>query len=330
MRLRALAVALGLAALAFAACTTFDGLSARIVDGGGGGDASQVDSDTAPDGAQKGTTFLGLDDAIRLCALAVKCPQLSKSIQASLAIPIDNLNFSLCVDWLAGPVPPNRIGVTMQATELACAAKGQSCVAALACLSQEFTDDNDSRCAGIPLDGGKDATSGFYQYCDDAGGVVRCDPQFLHDVLHCTSAYYAPASKCMVGNDGTKTCSTGSDCPATACNGNLLVFCGTNGTHQGENCAIEGFTCGNDVTDDSGIPTCLTSDRVKACTTQGTDCVGTVASVCDGFTRSEYDCAALRGSCTKAAGTARCKREGDHCAPEDANVNQCTGNQIAL
>jgi hypothetical protein len=322
-------LALGLAGV-FAACTTFDGLSAREDQPPPPNDSgAPPDGLVGPDAPQKLPTFLSVDDAVRVCALAMKCQALPKSVQASLALPLDTLNFSLCVDWLAGPLPPTRIGVATQATELACVAKGQTCGDAVACLSQEFLADGDPRCTSF-ADASFDAASGGYEYCDDSGAVVRCDPQFLHDVLHCSSGYYAPASKCTVGVDGTKTCSSGTDCPSTRCTGNLLEFCGYNGTHEGDNCAIEGFTCGQDVTDDSGIPTCLTSDRVKACTAQGTECDGTTARVCDGFTFSEFDCAALDGTCTKAAGTARCKRTSDSCAPEDATVNQCSGTTLSL
>src|SRR5262249_45694798 len=157
-----------------------------------------------------------------------KCPQLPKSVQASLAIPIDTLNFSLCVDWLGGPLPPNRVGVALPANELSCMAKETVCTQALSCISQEFLDDSDPRCLGHP-DGGPDAKPGFYDYCDDAGGVVRCDPQFLHDVLHCQSGYYAANSKCLVAPDGVPGCANGSDCPSTSCSGNLLEFCSFDG-----------------------------------------------------------------------------------------------------
>jgi hypothetical protein len=335
MRFRALVAALGLAAGAFAACTTFDGLSAREGgnpppnDSGHPGDSGGSDSPVQPDATPKQTSFTSLQDAVKICALAMQCPKLPQSVQASLAIPLDTMNFSLCVDWLAGPLPPNRVGVANQATELQCVAKGQTCLGALACISQEFLDDTDPRCKGLP-DAGLDAAPGTYQYCDDGGSVVRCDPQFLHDVLHCNSGYYSPGSTCTRGSDGTKTCSSGADCPQTTCSGNLLVFCGINNTHQGQNCAIEGLTCGEDVTDDSGIPTCLTTDRYVSCSAQGTDCAGPAATVCDGFQRSQFDCDALGGTCTKAAGTARCKRPNDACAPDDPTINQCSATTISL
>jgi hypothetical protein len=331
MRFRALVVALGLGGGVFLACTTFDGLSAQKPEQSPPPtDSGHPDTSIVPDATQKQTTFLGIEDAVRICALAIKCPQFPKSIQSSLAIPLDTLNFSLCVDWLAGPVPPTRIGVALEATELGCVAKGKTCIEALSCISQEFLEDTDTRCLGL-RDAGPDAKPGTYEYCDDSGAVVRCDAEFLHDILHCSSGYYAPSSRCTVGSDGTKTCATGINCSAApSCRGSLLDFCAFNATHQGQNCAIEGFTCGLDVTDDSGTPTCLTSDRVEACTAQTTDCEGNAASVCDGFTRSLYDCAALGGTCTKAAGTARCKRDSDTCAPEDPAVNQCTGTIVSL
>jgi hypothetical protein len=334
VRVAALLSALAAGASAFAACTTFDGLTAASpepADSSPPPDAMVDDDAPAQDApVNKLPSYLPIESAVKVCSMAVSCPQLAKSVQASLSIPLDTLNFSTCVDWLAGPLPPDRIGISVQGTELACVAAARTCPEAKTCLSQEFLDPTDSRCAKIPLDAGRDAGTGAYEYCDDAGAVVRCSPQYIHDVLHCTSGRYAPSSRCMAGTDGTHWCARGSGCPQTTCSSNLIEFCGGIGLNQGQNCAIEGQTCGEDVTNDSGVPACITGDRVKTCSAMGTECVGSAVSVCDGFTRTEYNCAALNGSCTKASGTARCKRNNDVCAPEDPAVNHCSGTQISL
>jgi hypothetical protein len=69
---------------------------------------------------------------------------------------------------------------------------------------------------------------------------------------------------------------------------------------------------------------------LKPCTAQGTDCAGDIVTVCDGFNLSEYNCAALGGTCSKTGGSARCKRPADGCTPFDPGLNKCTGTQISL
>ena len=338
---RAAAVALAAGLLGFAACTTFSGISVPDTTVKDDGSTPPVDAkqpldgvattDAPTDSGPSFASYLSLDDAARVCSRLDKCPSLVKSITFSIAVALDPVNYSLCMDTLAGPVPPTHVGTALQQVTLGCVAKGTTCLGAGACLSQEFVDPTDTRCNKVPKDAGADAAPGVYQYCDnDAEALVRCDPQFVPDVLHCRTGYFGPSASCMKTPDGTKTCASGTDCPTTSCSGNQLTYCTGSGVHVVTNCASLGQVCGKDVTFDGGDPTCLTSDRLKTCTTAGSDCDNRIVSVCDGFDRAEFDCQSLGGTCTKAAGTARCQRPNDECVPEDPKINVCTGSKIAL
>lgn len=341
----ALGIALAIGAFA-AACTTFSGLTVPGGEGDGGngkldgstltdgrdplGDAVPT-QETGSDGGGAGITFLSLDDAARICSHLDKCPALGKSITYSIAVALDPNNYSLCMDTLAGPVPSTHVGTALQSATLACVAKGTTCLSAAACLSQEFMDTTDTRCNRVPKDAGPDAPPGIYQYCDtDAQALVRCDPDYTPDVLHCATGYFGPSATCVTTPDGTKTCASGTDCPTTSCSGNQLTYCTASGVHAVINCAELGQVCGADVTVDGGYLECLTSDRLKTCTTAGSDCDNRIVSVCDGFDRAEFDCQNLGGTCTKSAGSARCQRPSDECVPEDPKINVCTGSKISL
>ncbi len=265
--------------------------------------------------------YLSLIDGARLCALASRCPQLSPSINASIAVPLDTLNFSSCLDWASGPLPSTHVGIALQAAELACAAQATTCEKAGACLSQEKLALDDPRC---PV---KDAGNnpGSLETCDPNGDVIRCD---VPDILHCSSGFYAPQSKCMQGDDGRSWCALDRNCVSASCIGNLLDYC-ANSLHESVNCAAVGFTCGLDSTP-GGYTDCLTGDRVKECTQTGTACDGTVIAVCDGFHRSEFDCQALGGTCSKTGSNAHCARPNDECTPFDTTVNTCAGSTISL
>lgn len=328
----------------FAACTTFSGLTVPSDDAGTSADVNVPPKDGSPppndaiigadvvDAGPSLPAFLSVADAVKVCSQLDKCPVLGKSITYSVAVALDPVNYSLCIDTLAGPIPPSHVGTALQAATLSCiATKGTTCIAAGACLSQEFLAPADTRCNKIPKDAGADANPGAYQYCDtDAQALYRCDPQYTFDVLHCQTGYFGAGATCVLTPDGTHTCAVGPDCPTTACSGNQLSYCTASGVHVVTNCADLGQVCGTDVTVDGGGLGCLTSDRLKTCATAGSECDNRIVSVCDGFDRAEFDCQALGGTCSKTAGSARCQRPTDECAPEDPKVNVCTGSKISL
>ena len=113
-----------------ASCTTFDGLSASAAD------ASATDASGLPDVAEAGDAgpdlpgFIPLLDAVKVCANALKCPNLAQSVIYSIDVPLDRANFSSCVSWLAGPLPPNRLVSPNIITELTCVSLETSCAEA--------------------------------------------------------------------------------------------------------------------------------------------------------------------------------------------------------
>jgi hypothetical protein len=319
-----------------ASCTTFSGLSAAPADGGRtalpadarveGSDGSDGGPETAPgDAAPEASgkpAYLSMQDAAKACALIFHCPLLASSIMASISVPVDRLSFSLCMSWLAGPLPPNRPGIQTQSTTLACIAKAKSCVEAGSCVSLENFEPADPRCA----DAGPDAAE---QCADDAATVLRCAG---HYALHCGAALYAPGSRCFVGADKSHWCALGTQCNVVPqCIGDLYEYCGASDLHASINCAAGGYKCGVPVGSETGLPDCLTGDVLKPCTIPGVDCTGAIVAVCDGYQQSEFDCAALGGTCSKKDGPARCVRSDDKCTPFEPTVNVCDAKgNIAL
>jgi hypothetical protein len=315
-------------ATAIASCTTFDGLEAQAP----AGDASVVDSPVPPppldangdmEAGEAGpvqTTYLDPSDAARACANVFKCSLLAGSIVASIAVPVDPTNFSSCMDWLSGPLPPNRVGVNIQSGMFQCIANATSCQAAGSCVPIEDLAPNDPRCG----DAGTDAAE---KCADDGGTVLRCRDQYA---LHCDTAYYAPGSRCLKGSDNSHWCAINTNCAtASQCVGSLNDYCGSpSNLHEGVNCAAEGFTCG--LEPDASDPTCLTSTTVETCAAVGSDCAGHSVVVCDGFQLSKFDCSALGGTCSKTGGPAHCVRTADRCTSFGAAANVCVGTSIAL
>lgn len=315
--LAAAAIVATLAAGVVAACTTFDGVVAGTLDASVVADAGV---DVVADAPPALPTYLSAADAARVCSTVFKCQSLASSIVASIAVPIDPTNYSLCMDWLAGPVPSNRVGVAIQAGVFMCIAAATTCRAAGECLPIENFAPGDPRCTA----GGADAGE---KCADDGGTVLRCADQYA---LHCGSAYYAPGSRCMQGVDKSHWCALNANCTtASSCVGSLLDYCGSpSNLHEGINCAASGYACGIDP--EAGSPDCLTATRVEKCAAVGTDCAAESVAVCDGYEISKFDCSALGGTCSKKGGPARCVRANDACTPLDGTMNACAGSKISL
>jgi hypothetical protein len=319
--------------LAAASCTTFNGLTVPS-DASTGTDTTFVDDGPARETASEGATeaapeagppppgYLSLADAARVCTLVFSCPDLASSVLASVAVPVDPVNYSLCVHWLSAPMPPDRVGFAVQSQTFSCMAQGGSCAGAGSCLSLENVEPNDPRC----VDAGADAA----EHCGDDGGTVfRCADGYL---LHCGSAYYAPGSTCTIGSDGSHWCAIGTNCSvAASCIGTLFDYCGDpSNLHESVNCAYDGYTCDLASNDDSGLPGCNTGTLIESCDVGGATCSGTTVEVCDGYDDSEFDCAAIGQSCTAATGPAICAGPNDACTPFDSTVNVCNGSTLSL
>src|SRR5271166_6505396 len=128
-----------LAAILFAlgpGCTAFDfaapGNPAPDASVDAASDADAMDGSPPTDGGAPG--LLSLAQAAQVCSLIFECPRLASAIDASLVIPLDfpstPLNFSGCMDWLAGPIDPARVGLAQQRTVLVAIAQARSCQAA--------------------------------------------------------------------------------------------------------------------------------------------------------------------------------------------------------
>jgi hypothetical protein len=295
-------------------CTTFNG--ATLPDAS---DASVADA-SAETGKPPVAGFLPLADAARLCSLVGRCPFLAPSILASSAVPIDPVNYSLCVHWLAAPVPPDRVGFAIQAQTFACMAKQTTCEGAGACLSIDEFGPTDPRCADAAADAG--------EHCSDDGGtVLHCAGGYA---LHCGAAFYAPGSRCLQGDDMSHWCALNGKCTTSGgCEGTVFDYCGAgNNLHFAIDCGFDGYSCG--VSDDGGTQGCLTNGAVKACNGAGTSCSGDIVEVCDGVNDSEFDCAALGGTCSAKSGPALCVKPGDGCTPFDTDIDVCDGSAVSL
>jgi hypothetical protein len=301
-----------------ASCTIFDGLDAGVAmdagDAAPAPDANLADQGLPP-GEQPG--FLSLSNAVAFCSNAFACPNLAASTEFSVDVPVDPNHFSSCVDWLAGPLPSDRNGPTVAAVVLECAAAATTCNAAGGCMWDEVITAGDPRCAG--KDAGKAGSCG-----DSNASVYYCNSN--PGIVHCGNAYFAAGSTCLYDDAGTPFC-TSLPCGSQQCVGDLLSYCGVDGLQYSQNCAMGGFTCGLDSTEN--YDDCLTNGAAKRCTSLALNCAGTTVALCDSIYVSDYDCAAYGGTCDQT-GFPRCKRPTESCTPQDGDIDVCTGTTIAL
>jgi hypothetical protein len=307
------------AMISIGACTVFDGLS-----GPGADAAAESEASSPPDGgAEAGAGFISVDDAVKFCANAFKCPYLPSSTITSLGVPVDALHFSACVNWIAGPIPPDRVGAAIQAKWLKCAADAKTCTEAGSCMWWEIIAANDVRCMGQP-DGGSLGIC-----AEDGGAAYYCKDGII---AHCTNPGYAPGSTCLIGQDGDRRCAISKNCNmADSCMSSYEMYCGASSNlYQGIDCAITGYTCGLDPM--SGFIQCLTNGQLKTCSASAITCDqnGTVVSVCDGAQVNEFKCTSLAGTCDPTGATPRCKVPNETCSPYDPDRDQCTGTSISL
>jgi hypothetical protein len=312
--------ALGLAggsalAMVYAAgCTVFDGL---VAERDAGHDA---DADAGDDGGDLPRGYLTLDEAARLCGLAAACPKLAGSIIASLGLPIDGLNASICATWLAGPVPPNRPGFAVQRETLKGLAAASSCELAALTLPFEVIDAIDPRCAGLT----------GYQCIDGDRAVANCD---LHFIQHCDSKKFGAGSSCRIGLQDTGRCALGGCLEQQIdCKGDVSTVCDlTSLLRLQYDCAFNGLQCG----DGSGPGAyCGSAQGALVCDSPsdiGTGrCEDDVLLVCDGLELVDFDCSSLGGSCNPDNPTAGCVLPGAACSPENGDETTCSGDVLSL
>ncbi len=200
-------VAAAFAGLCLGACTTFDFSPPSGVagDDGGSSDATtppipDASGDATPDAGAP--ALLDLTTAARLCALVFSCPGLGQAIESSLVIPVATpttpLNFSGCVDWLAGPIDPARVGLAQQQAILqaiAGPADTATCAAAYAASPVKPVDAG----ASCPADS---CVGGALQICSSLGDFS----------VPCTAPLYAQTGTCVVPATSTAICATKKAC----------------------------------------------------------------------------------------------------------------------
>jgi hypothetical protein len=318
-----------------AACTTFDfpepaAPSDAGVDGTVPRDAS-VDAGDASmeDGPVPATSFLSEQAAAQLCTLVFECPRLDDTIEGSLVIPVGTpatpLNFSGCMDWLAGPVSVDRVHLQLQQQILGEIAAASSCAVAYAASPIQPADAGSS-CTPVSTC----ASPTVMETCSppDAGGAftIQCS----------TSPLFETAGTC--GYDAED----GGICVANGCPNKLPLNCSLDdnylracdlarGTYVSYTCGLSGRTCSGTA---APVPDCVIPGQPAApCGLKpADDCAGTSVRFCTGSTigQTEFDCQAVGRTCSVASGVARCVGPNDQCTPFDSTVNTCSGSSITL
>lgn len=323
-------MSLGGAILGFglaASCTTFDDAvflpdlrSGTAPNAGPGTPPASPLGDAGPSASEPPPTYLAIEDAANLCTMVNRCQELTKSIFRSVGVPVSPSNYSDCMTWLAGPIPPTRIGMAIQTSVLSCMAKAQTCQEAGACGALEQFGPNDPRCA--------DATPGAAptRCADNGATAIRCN---FGNAVHCDNAFFGPGSTCAIAPDGSGVCVASPTCAgAEACLGSVLDRCTNLGVRVDVDCAMLGLSCGQNPKG-AGL-SCLANGERLSCTGISAQCVGDVVQVCNNEVISPFNCGELGGRCASPQGTPRCVRDDDACTPYDKGVNACDGDRIHL
>lgn len=342
-RVQVVALALGMiggaGTLGLVACTVFNGVvlpddgvdGSMSVDGGleaGNvgdatviGDAAEASVTLPPimaDGAPYPSFFTNIDQAVQLCNDVATCTQLAPSLQFVMGLPVQQGNFSACVDLFAGPRPPANEPTASQLAMLQQVLAATTCAAQLDVLPYEVLADNSSLCA--------DAGA----YCvpsptkTGTTDTVSCDEGILY---HCASSGFVAGSNCdTVALD----CVTPNPCGAgAACDGVFQRSCdpteARDGGQPSEDCSLFGATC-----DD--VLGCALDGRPATCNTAAPfACSGASITACIATNAETVDCPGLGATCDDSHSYAFCALPGG-CTPFSDGVNQCAsdGTTISL
>jgi hypothetical protein len=329
-------------ALTLGACTTFDfpAPSGETATDGGGSDATvdaAPETSTPPDGGVTG--FLDVASAARLCALAFDCPNLAQGVEASLVIPIATpatpLNFSGCMDWLAGPVDPARPGLDLQRQILSNIAAATSCPAAYA--ASPATPIPPGACSPSACSADGSALETCSSTTNEAFSFACAAPVF-DSPGSCTTSSVTGGALCTTKG----TCSPGAGVEALSCPGGdgtpTLRDCYKAGTSYTDfDCALSGRGCLQQLTN---VASCVSPGKTTAPCSKASDqpdrCDGTSVAHCAGGSsaQTEFSCSAVARVCSTTSGVARCWSAADTCTPFDTtgDVNACAdgGSTIGL
>ncbi|MGD0524101.1 MAG: hypothetical protein ABSE49_03090 [Polyangiaceae bacterium] len=326
---RALVALLVLPGVAVTACTTFDFPAPSTAPS----DAAATDAtltgdapDAPVDGSSPPAAYLDTDDAARLCSLLFQCPHLDDAIALSIALPLDDpspLNFAACMDWVAGPIDPGRLGLMPQRALLSAVAAATSCAAAGAALPVQ------------PATTG--STCGLT--CPTGSELSTCSADAGTYVLPCQPPYFGQAGACFATDAGATCVSTGSCPTGLSCSSDetSLIQCFPPGyaTFVSYDCTLTARQCfvqakGGGLADcvipGHNTAPCPLHDRRDAC--DGTSvlaCAGGLAA------QTEFDCNAVNRTCRiSSALDARCVGAADKCTPFDTGENACSGTMITV
>ena len=264
--------------------------------------------------------YLPFAEGARVCATAAACPEIVNSLFYSNGVPVDSVNFSQCMSWVAGPLPPSHVGIARQREALQCLAGATTCPETSRCLAYEVLGPADPRCA--------DADGGTPPVCLESGAATLTCAAY-QEVDHCTAPAFAPGSSCLQGTDGVVYCAFSQECLADSCAGFVLHFCREDlGLTFGYDCEVFGNTCGTDSS--TGFLNCLTDGHVDPCDSPSYTCDQARVKVCQGAAYTIFDCAEFGATCSADNGPPRCVRPTDQCTPFDVDVNVCEGSTIKL
>jgi hypothetical protein len=319
---RVLLAVLVLVGLVAAACTAFDFPAPATASSDAGPEATLPEATVDAGGP---STYLDTNDAALLCAQLFQCPHLADAIALSIALPLDTpttLGFSACMDWVAGPLDPGRVGLAEQRALLAAVAAAPSCEAAGAALPVQ------------PADAG--STCGLT--CAEPTVIASCTPEAGTFLVPCSPPYFGQAGACFADDAGalcvnTGACKTGLSCSTDQ---TTLLDClpPDDNTFVSYDCTLTGRDCA--VLSKSGLADCvLPGHNTAPCPLHDRRdaCDGTSVLACAGglTAQTEFDCFAVGRTCAiSSAGDARCVATTDTCTPFDPGQNQCSGTKITV
>jgi hypothetical protein len=340
--MRRAVIALGLLAAvgagAPAACTTFAfPRPSESADSGADGSSdatADVTVEAAPEGGTGGS-FLSLADAAKFCAQLFRCGRLAEAVELSLAIPVNTpaspLNYSACMDWMAGPVDPGRPGLALQQGIL------QNVAHAATCGDAE---------AALPVQVAK-ADAACSPGCASTTSLSVCSPGGQTFTAACNSAWFAQSGDCFapdsglggnIADGGSAICVSAGACPSgdTCPDSFTLRQCYPSNPpgFTAWNCAVSGRGC---VSGTGKVAACAVPGKLAPpCLFKETkdECDGLAVVHCAGgfMAQTELDCSPFDGGCStmNPPGVARCVSPGAQCTPFDPSQNQCSGTSISV
>jgi hypothetical protein len=271
----------------------------------------------------EGGAYLFPQDALGVCSKIWACPRLRDSIQFSLAVFTGDVvgnadavdSFSVCMQWLAGPIPGNRTGFNEQQLRLACIAQAATCTQALDCLPFVL---NPPEC--------KSVDGGFW--CADGGLLFEC---WGNRFSRCTDSFFGPNAAC---DPSSGHCVTTAPYPSGRCQGSQQIDCFGGSKFGTFDCALVGLECNSagecdfpgDVFPFAGFPS------VRCWNDGGVALVSGHASQTRSVGYSPFDCSALGATCrmSDAGLNAYCAFPDDAFDPTAGTSTQCNGDEIQV